>query len=49
VGQDAKAKTAVKGSIAEAWLDAVDAGPLRNTRLFEPLDMRSIDLAVNEG
>lgn len=48
-GDDAKAKAAVKGLIAEAGFNPVDVGPLKNARLLESLAMLWIDLAVNQG
>jgi 8-hydroxy-5-deazaflavin:NADPH oxidoreductase len=48
-GDDASAKAVVKGLIADAGLNPVDVGPLRNARLLEPLAMLWIDLAVNQG
>ncbi len=48
-GDDAKAKATVKGLVAEAGLNPVDVGPLRNARLLEPLALLWIDLAVNQS
>jgi len=48
-GDDAAAKAIAKGLIADAGLNPVDVGPLRNARLLEPLAMLWIDLAVNQG
>jgi len=48
-GDDAAAKSAVKGLVTDAGLNPVDVGPLRNARLLEPLAMLWIDLAVFQG
>jgi len=47
-GDDADSKGVVKGLIADAGMDPVDVGPLRNARLLEPLALLWIDLAVNQ-
>jgi len=47
-GDDAAAKQTVSGLIADAGMNPVDVGPLRNARLLEPLAMLWIDLAVNQ-
>ena len=48
-GDDAAAKSAVKGLVADAGLNPVDVGLLPNARLLEPLAMLWIDLAVFQG
>ena len=48
-GDDTTAKELAKALIADAGLNPVDVGPLRNARLLEPLAMLWIDLAVNQG
>jgi predicted dinucleotide-binding enzyme len=48
-GDDAGAKAIVKSLIADAGLNPVDVGPLRNARWLEPIAMLWIDLAVNQG
>ncbi len=48
-GDDDAAKSLAKGLIADAGLNPLDVGPLRNARLLEPLAMLWIDLAVNQG
>jgi hypothetical protein len=48
-GDDTAAKVVAKDLIAEAGLNPVDVGPLRNARLLEPLAMLWIDLAFNQG
>jgi predicted dinucleotide-binding enzyme len=45
-GDDAAAKQIVSGLIADAGMNPVDVGPLRNARLLEPLALLWIDLAV---
>ena len=47
-GDDAGAKTVVKQLIEDIAMEPVDAGPLKNARLLEPLAMLWIDLAVNQ-
>jgi len=47
-GDDAGAKSKVRELIEAAGFDPVDVGPLRNSRLLEPLAMLWIDLAVNQ-
>jgi 8-hydroxy-5-deazaflavin:NADPH oxidoreductase len=47
-GDDREAKNVVKQLIEQVGLDPVDAGPLKNARLLEPLAMLWIDLAVNQ-
>lgn len=48
-GDDGAAKAIAKGLIADAGLNPVDVGPLRNARWLEPLAMLWIDLAFNQG
>jgi 8-hydroxy-5-deazaflavin:NADPH oxidoreductase len=48
-GDDANAKTVVSKLAVEMGFDAVDAGPLSNSRLIEPLALLWIDLAYNRG
>ncbi len=48
-GDDDAAKTVAKSLIADAELNPVDVGPLRNARLLEPLALLWIDLALNQG
>jgi 8-hydroxy-5-deazaflavin:NADPH oxidoreductase len=43
-GDDAEAKTAVLGLARDIGFDAVDAGPLKNARLLEPLAYFNIQL-----
>jgi len=47
-GDDAAAKSVVARLTQEVGMDPVDAGPLRNARLLEPLALLWIDLAVNQ-
>ncbi|HLH02432.1 MAG TPA: NADPH-dependent F420 reductase [Bryobacteraceae bacterium] len=47
-GDDAEAKAAVRELIADAALDPVDVGPLRNARWLEAMAMLWIDLAINQ-
>lgn len=44
-GDDADAKTAVLGLVADIGADGVDAGPLTNARYTEPLGMLLVQLA----
>lgn len=48
-GDDADAKTAVKGLATELGFDARDAGPLRQARLLEPFALLWISLAYAQG
>jgi predicted dinucleotide-binding enzyme len=48
-GDDAGAKAVVGGLVRELGFDAVDAGPLSQARLLEPLAMLWISLAVHQG
>lgn len=48
-GDDAGAKEAVKALAESAGFDAVDAGPLANARLLEPLGMLNIYLGYMAG
>ncbi len=48
-GDDAEAKSAAAALIAELGFEAVDAGPLAQARLLEPLAMLWISLAVKQG
>ena len=41
-GDDAGAKAAVRALIESAGFEAVDAGPLANARLLEPLGVLNI-------
>ena len=43
-GDDASAKTSVLELAREIGFDAVDAGPLKNARLLEPLALLNIQL-----
>ncbi|MCH7728635.1 MAG: NADPH-dependent F420 reductase, partial [Planctomycetes bacterium] len=48
-GNDVQAKATVQQLAEDIGLEAVDAGPLSNARLLEPLAMLYIHLAVREG
>jgi predicted dinucleotide-binding enzyme len=48
-GNDAAAKDTVKALVESAGFDAVDAGPLANARLLEPLGMLNIFLGYMAG
>lgn len=48
-GDDAGAKGVAAGLAADLGFEAVDAGPLRNARLLEPLAMLWISLAYVQG
>ena len=48
-GDDAGAKAAVRALIESAGFEAVDAGPLANARLLEPLGMLNIYLGYAAG
>ncbi|HUR95614.1 MAG TPA: NADPH-dependent F420 reductase [Gemmatimonadales bacterium] len=48
-GDDAGAKSAVSALIESAGFEAVDAGPLANARLLEPLGMLTIYLGYAAG
>jgi hypothetical protein len=48
-GDDAGAKTAVLGLARDIGFDAVDAGPLKNARLLEPLAYLNIQLGYVLG
>ncbi len=48
-GNDLQAKSVVKKLGEELGFDVVDAGPLKNARLLEPLAMLWIELAYNQG
>jgi predicted dinucleotide-binding enzyme len=48
-GDDAEAKAAAARLAADAGFDAVDAGPLRQARLLEPLALLWITLALRQG
>ncbi len=48
-GDDAGAKQAVSRLLEELGFEAVDAGPLRQSRLLEPLAMLWITLAYSRG
>jgi NADPH-dependent F420 reductase len=48
-GDDAERKAGVLQLVEDVGFEAVDAGPLKNARLLEPLAMLWIDLAYNLG
>jgi 8-hydroxy-5-deazaflavin:NADPH oxidoreductase len=48
-GDDAAGKAIVSGLVAALGFEAVDAGPLSNARLLEPLAMLWIDQALQRG
>ncbi len=48
-GDDPEAKAIVKGLIESMGFEAVDAGPLRHSRLLEPLGMLNIIFAYHLG
>ena len=48
-GDDADAKATVGGLLKEIGFDVVDAGPLTNARLLEPLALLWIELALKQG
>ena len=48
-GDDPEAKAVVQGLSEELGFEAVDAGPLANARLLEPMAMLWIRLALAEG
>lgn len=48
-GDDASAKATVLGLAREIGFDAVDAGPLKNARLLEPLAYLNIQLGYGLG
>jgi NADPH-dependent F420 reductase len=48
-GDDLEAKSVVRTLAEEIGFDVVDAGPLINARLIEPLGMLWIDLAYKQG
>ena len=48
-GDDAGKKKQVMGLAADIGFDPIDAGPLRNARLLEPLAMLWIDQAMSRG
>jgi|SRR5665213_514690 len=48
-GDDARAKETVQGLVSELGFDARDAGPLRQSRLLEPLAHLWISLAFQQG
>ena len=48
-GDDAKAKSAVAGLINELGFEALDAGPLTQSRLLEPFCLLWISLALQYG
>jgi predicted dinucleotide-binding enzyme len=48
-GDDEGRKPAVIGLVRDVGFEAIDAGPLRNARLLEPLAMLWIDQALNRG
>ncbi|MFX1278059.1 MAG: NADPH-dependent F420 reductase [Promethearchaeota archaeon] len=48
-GDDLEAKSVVKQLGIDLGFDVVDAGPLKNARLTEPLAMLWIELAYNQG
>ncbi|MFX1324135.1 MAG: NADPH-dependent F420 reductase [Promethearchaeota archaeon] len=48
-GDDLEAKSIVKQLGLDLGFDVIDAGPLKNARLTEPLAMLWIELAYNQG
>ena len=48
-GDDAAHKPPVMGLVRDIGFEAIDAGPLRNARLPEPLAMLWIDQALSRG
>jgi len=48
-GDDNSRKPLVMGLVRDIGFEAIDAGPLRNARLLEPLAMLWIDQAYNRG
>jgi predicted dinucleotide-binding enzyme len=48
-GDDEGRKPAVMGLVRDLGFEAIDAGPLHNARLLEPLAMLWIDQALNRG
>jgi predicted dinucleotide-binding enzyme len=48
-GDDAARKPTVMGLVREIGFEAIDAGPLKNARLLEPLAMLWIDQALYRG
>jgi len=48
-GDDLEAKSKVKKLGVDLGFDVIDAGPLKNARLTEPLAMLWIELAYNQG
>ena len=48
-GDDAGGKLKVMELVGKLGFEAVDAGPLKNARLLEPLAMLWIDQAMNRG
>lgn len=48
-GDHDPSRPAVLRLVGDAGFDAIDAGPLRNARLLEPLAMLWIDLALKRG
>ena len=48
-GDNLEAKSIVRGLAEEIGFDVVDAGPLSNARLIEPLAMLWIELAYKQG
>ena len=48
-GDDAAHKPLVMGLVRDIGFEAIDAGPLRNARLLEPLAMLWIDQALSRG
>ncbi|KKN34422.1 hypothetical protein LCGC14_0793980, partial [marine sediment metagenome] len=48
-GDDLEAKSIVSKLGEDIGFDVIDAGPLKNARLIEPLAMLWIDLAFNRG
>jgi predicted dinucleotide-binding enzyme len=48
-GENSDAKPSVLGLVADLGFDAVDAGPLKMSRLLEPYALLWISLAMKQG
>jgi predicted dinucleotide-binding enzyme len=48
-GDDLQHKPLIVGLVAELGFEAIDAGPLVNARLLEPLAMLWVELAIKQG